>query len=252
MRIKLVCLNIWIGGKLLDAAMDFLKQEKPDILAMQEVYGGKNPGLEARLRTFEFIKQELGYPHAFFSPATLDILKEGNIEQGNAIFSKFPISRTSTIFFDVPLQERTNIEGPGDFTFNPRNLQCAVIEAGSTELNVFNTQGIWGFDGKDNERRLKMSDIIIENIKGKKNVILAGDFNFNPDTEAILNIEKHLANIFKDELETTFNMKQKTDPDFATAVVDFVFASKNLKVIDHDCPQADVSDHLPLICVFDV
>ena len=58
--------------------------------------------------------------------------------------------------------------------------------------------------------------------------------------------------MFKDELKTTFNMKRKTDPGYAAAVVDMIFISKNIEVISHDCPQVDISDHLPLVCKFNI
>ena len=107
--------------------------------------------------------------------------------------------------------------------------------------------GIWGHDGEDNPRRLEMSQTILEAIGDKPNVILSGDFNVREGTRTIRNIEKSLLNVFAGELTTTFNMKQKTDPKFARAVIDFIFVDLNFRVLDHRAPQVDVSDHMPLI-----
>jgi endonuclease/exonuclease/phosphatase family metal-dependent hydrolase len=252
MNIKFICLNLWLGGKLFDPMLDFLKEEKPDILALQEIYDGKDPRLEKRFRSLEVLRKELGLLYDFFSPTCIDVRAEGKIENGNAIFSRFPIVNSNTIFFDIPFGERTDFEGGGDYSFTPRNMQRAEIKLQNANLNVFNTQGIWGFDGEDNERRLKMSDTIISAIRGKKNILLCGDFNVRSHTKTILNIEKHLDNIFKDELRTTFNMKYKNKPSFASSVVDMIFTSKNLKVTDHYCPNVDISDHLPLVCIFEI
>lgn len=252
MHIKFICLNLWLGGKLFEPVLEFLKREKPDILALQEVYDGKDPKLERRFRSMEVLKEELSFSHEFFSPACVDVREEGKIVNGNAVFSRFPVVDSKTVFFDVPFGERTNFEGPGDFTQTPRNIQYAEIEIGDKKINVFNTQGIWGEDGEDNERRLKMSEVIVREIQDKENVILAGDFNVRPNTKTILNIEKHLNNVFKGELKTTFNMKRKTNPRYATAVVDMILASDNFKIVDHYCPEVDVSDHLPLVCVFEI
>ncbi|MFA5925841.1 MAG: endonuclease/exonuclease/phosphatase family protein [Parcubacteria group bacterium] len=252
MQVKFICLNLWLGGKIFDPILEFLEKESPDVLVLQEVYDGKDSGLEKRLRSFEFIRQQLNYNHSFFSPAVIDIHKEGKIEQGNAILSKLPIVKTKTVFYDIPIRERKIIEGPGDFSLTPRNLQHVEIEAGDRSINIFNTQGIWGKDGEDNERRLKMSEIIVREIEGKGNVILAGDFNTYPKTETVAMIEKKLKNIFKDKLATTFNMKRKNNPLFIPNVVDFVFASENIKVVDRYCPDVDISDHLPLVCVFEI
>ncbi|OGK08907.1 hypothetical protein A2767_06185 [Candidatus Roizmanbacteria bacterium RIFCSPHIGHO2_01_FULL_35_10] len=110
-----------------------------------------------------------------------------------------------------------------------------------------------------------MSRMIVNQIKDKENVILAGDTNVLPNTETINNLEKYLKNVFKDELTTTFNMKIKTPfvkeahyfseehlKGFAKAVVDMIFVSPNLKVVEHYQPKVDVSDHYPLAIVLEV
>lgn len=254
MRVKFICLNLWLGGKLFEPMLDFLKKENVDILALQEVYDGKNAKLEKRFRSMDILAKKFDMPHYFFSPACVDVRKEGKITNGNAVFSRFPIIESKTTFFDIPFGERTNYEDfseKRDFTQTPRNIQTATLKINSQEINVFNTQGIWGKDGNDSERRLKMSETIIREIEKKENVILAGDFNVWPETETIKMIENDLTNIFKGKISTTFNLKRK-DPEFIPMIVDYIFASKNLKIIDSYCPQVDISDHFPLVCVFDI
>ena len=119
-------------------------------------------------------------------------------------------------------------------------------------LNIYNTQGIWGFHGNDNQRRLNMALTIVNKIKDQENVILAGDFNVYLNTKTIKNIELYLKNIFKNELKTTFNMARKENSSFATAVVDMIFVSNNIKIVGHYCPNVDISDHLPLVCTLEV
>jgi endonuclease/exonuclease/phosphatase family metal-dependent hydrolase len=54
-------------------------------------------------------------------------------------------------------------------------------------------------------------------------------------------------------LTTTFNLKRKgSSGGWAKATVDKMFVSKNIKISEHYCPKADVSDHLPLVCVVDL
>ncbi|QQG44097.1 MAG: endonuclease/exonuclease/phosphatase family protein [Candidatus Roizmanbacteria bacterium] len=251
MKFKFITLNLWEGGLLLDNALEFLKKENANIVNLQETFNEKDETLEKRYRSGAIIKKELHYLCDFFSPTFLDIRIPEKLNQGNLVLSRHPIIKTDTIFYDVPYGNLT--VNNNDYSFNPRNLQHVNIRTGDTELNVFNTQGIWGFDGNDNERRIEMSRIIVKEIKGKQNVILAGDFNVHPDTITIGNIEKYLKNVFCNELKTTFNMKRKAKSGgFANSVVDMVFISKNIKVFDHYCPDVDVSDHLPLICSFEV
>lgn len=251
MKIKFVTLNIWKGGMLFDKILAFINKEAPDIIAMQEVRNGKDSRLEKQFRTFGVFKEKLGYPYSVFSPAFLNILSVGKIEEGNAIFSRFPIVHNKVIFFDRQYGE-FNSEDSKHFELIPGILQHAVIKFQSLKLNIFNVHGIWGVDGKDNEGRLKMSRIIADEVKDKENVILAGDFNVKPNTKTIQNIEKYLINVFKDELQTTFNMKYKENRGYATSVVDMVFLSKNIKVLNHFCPKKDISDHLPLVCTLEL
>ena len=252
-RVKFVCLNLWIGGKLFDDILDFLKKESPDILVVQEAYNSKDKNWENRLRSIEIFKKECNFPYNFFSPACIAVLEDKEVEAGNAIFSRFPIVKSDTIFFDVPFKKIFNYETiNSDYSLTPRNLQHAVIKINNTNLNVFNTQGIWDKNREDTERRLKMANTIVDNIKGKENVILAGDFNVKPNTKSISVIEGHLNNIFKGNLKTTWNMRQKNDPVKETAVIDMVFVSKDIKIVDKYCPNVDISDHLPLVCIFEI
>jgi endonuclease/exonuclease/phosphatase family metal-dependent hydrolase len=250
MQVKFVTLNIF-KGNLIDEAVDFIKSENPDILALQEVFNGKDPSLTRNLRLYQTLKEELGYQHSVFSPECFYNLHEGKIEHGNAIYSKFLIKEEHAIFYDVPFSE-SYIDNQENYAFHPRNLQHSVIEAEGARLNVFNTHGIWGLKGRDNKRRLKMSKIIVDSIQNKENVILAGDFNLQPDTQTIKNIEKYLTNVFKNELVTTFNMKRKDNPDYGKVVVDMIFVSRNIKVVEHYCPKVNVSDHLPLVSVLEI
>lgn len=251
MSLTVVCLNLWSGGKLLDNILAFLRREKPDILITQETYSGRDPALPQRYRSTEVLARALDFPHVSFAPAFRKISSERALEMGNAIFSKFPILEERTMFYDIPHQDM-NLEGVSDFSRVPRNLQHAVVDCDGTTLNVFNTQGIWGFDGDDNERRLAMSDVIVREIAGKPRVILAGDFNVKEGTQAIRNIEAHLLNVFGRELRNSFNLRHKEHPGYATAVVDMVFVSRDIRVLEHAVPEDDVSDHLPLVCKVEV
>jgi len=253
MKIKFICLNLWLGGKLFEPILEFIRKENPDILAVQEAYDAKGENLEERFRSVDVIKENCGFEYQFFSATCDAVLPEGKIPAGNAIFSRLPIVKTDTIFYHSSFKEVDSYEAPGgDYSQTPRNVQHAVIKADDTELNIFNTQGVWGKDSEDNEDRLKMSRAIVGAVKDKPNAILCGDFNVFPNTETIRNIEKHMKNLFKDELKTTFNVKQKPNPIFANFVVDMLFASNDLKVVDHYALNVDVSDHLPLVGVFEV
>lgn len=248
MHFKLLTLNIW-QGNLLNEAIAFLKEEKPDILLLQEVYEDPDKSLPEQFRTYSIVKERLAFLHAAFAPTAKHVRAEGTIEQGNAIFSRFPILKTDVTFYGLPYRDDYR-DIPQNYEDHPRNLQHAAIDCGGTKLNIFNTHGIWGTHGKDTEARLKMCDVIVREVRGKSNVILAGDFNFFRHTQGIGRIEQELVNVFGDELNTSFNVKRKTTGNYAKSVVDMLFASKDLKILKHYCPAVDVSDHLPLAGIF--
>ncbi len=249
MSFKFICLNLWEGGRLFDEIVSWLREERADIIALQEVYKSSDQRLERRYRSLAELRRALGLSHYCFGPAFMDY-RERVTEVGNGVLSKFPIKAGRTVFYDVPYD--SHFMDKEDFTQAPRNLQHARVEVGGNVINVFNTQGIWGLDGDDNERRLNMARTIVKEIGDKENVVLAGDFNVREDTETVATIESRLLNIFRGELKSSFNMRWKKNPNFATAVVDMIFVSGDLKVVQHYVPEVNVSDHRPLVAVLEV
>jgi endonuclease/exonuclease/phosphatase family metal-dependent hydrolase len=247
MELKIVCLNLWEGGNLIDAILDYLAKENADVLMLQEVYSATDSSLPRNYRSIQVLQEKLNYPFYDFAPAMLDIMPEAKVLGGNAVFSKFPLIAHEPVFFNEPLGERHPKE-TSEFPTTPRNLQHVTITLPDNELNVFNFQGVWDLDGDNySPQRKQMSDVIINAIKDTPNVVLGGDTNAKPTNKAMTDIEDHLHSVFGNELTTSFNMKHKINPGYATAVVDMLFVSQNIIVQDHYCPDVDVSDHLPLV-----
>jgi endonuclease/exonuclease/phosphatase family metal-dependent hydrolase len=248
MNIKVISLNLW-HGNLFSTALKFLEDANADILMLQEVYNGTDPNLRDGLRAFTVLQQKLGYKYADFAPALIMNREEGRILQGNAVLSKFPLKSHEPVFYREPFGERN--DSPDDAPIMPRNLQHVEATTPVGVVNVFNTQGVWDLVGENySERRKEMSQKMIAATKGKTNVILAGDTNAKQDNQAMLNVEKHLTNVFahKERL-TSFNLRRKDlkkFPGYATAIVDLMYVSADVKIIAHDSPDADISDHLPL------
>jgi endonuclease/exonuclease/phosphatase family metal-dependent hydrolase len=248
MTIKIVCLNVWIGGVLFEPLVAYLQKENADIYLLQEVFNGEGPDLSPQYRTFIELQKRLNLPEAHFAPCFIEDLDGKQVVQGNAVLSKFPLEEVSVSHYDTPFGKRNNTRGA--FHLSPRNLQHVKAKLNNQELHILNTQGIWGEDGLDSPRRLKMVEHIIEEIDNNTPLVLAGDFNMRPETQAISMIENKLHNVFKNELETSFNLKRKDlekYPGFASAVVDMFFVTSDIKIIKRNCPQVDVSDHCPLM-----
>ena len=248
-------MNIWGIGHLFDSALDFLNQQKPDIINFQEVWDGKKDNLPSGFRGLELLREKLDLPHFFFTPNVTDNRQEGRFLIGNAIFSRWPIVQSETTFLeDKHPFNNDYLDRRENYPYVPKSLQRATIKTEDKVLNVFNFHGIWGKDGQDTDRRLEASRKIVEQIKERENVILSGDFNVNEGTKSISMIGDYLNNVFKDDQrKNSFNLRIKGfDSGYAKAVVDFVFVSRNIQVLTHQMPDLDVSDHLPLICELEV
>ncbi len=253
MKLKILSLNLWNGGRLMDRIVNFLSAEQPDLIFLQEVYAGRDQSFAPRFRSVSILTSLFSKYDYDFMPAYCDVRQqEGEIEDGQLLLSKWPLIFRDEVFFDVPYA-KLDQDGTTDFSQWPAGLQHCRIQIEGQEVDLLNVHGPVNYNGSwDSPRRLKMSQDIVARIQGRSKVILAGDFNVRPDTQTIRQIENHLTNVFKDELKTTFNMKQKTNPGYADSVVDMVFVSPSIKIVDHYQPQVDVSDHLPLTVELDV
>lgn len=252
MTIKIVTLNIWLGGLLMEDVIAFIEAENPDILLLQEVLNGEDPALELQHRTMQVLQAKLGFPYENFAPEYLEIDETGGKAQvGNAVLSKLPITSSHIKEFIPYTEEYHNVDG--NYQNCPYNLQHVVLDTAVGEVNVFNIHGVWDLDGDSfSPLRQKMSNIVLDAIEGKPNVILAGDTNAKPTNQAMLAVSEKLHSVFGQELKTTFNMRRKDNPGYATAAVDMMFVSPAIKVITHNCPDIDISDHLPLTATLEI
>lgn len=257
MKLKFIHLNIFMGGLFWDNLVSFLKSEQPDILAMQEVYECADPNAQPRFNTLANLQKVLALPYKAYAP-TMRRMSEGKIFLspaplwGTAFLSKFPLTQVSTHYLDVPYNDHWIDDGQYE-TSVPRAMQYATADVGEAALHLFNVHGIWSTHGKDTERRLAMSKMIVEKIQDKHPAILCGDFNVNEGTESMNLIGHTMTDLFRGERVTSFNMKRKpADSGYKDAIVDFVFTSPDVRTLSHKQPNVDASDHLPLVCEFEL
>jgi len=254
-RIKFVSLNLWIGGVLFEGIVDFLKEQDADIVVLQEVQQSEDTTLPVQYRSLSALRAELGYPYNDFAQILTDEFPWGNIPSGNAVLSKYPITSSRVVYFDNEERAATPRMpfDPESWPVTPRALQHVTIEAQDKVMNILNLQGVWDLDGDHvSPQREKMRDVILQTAAGKSHVIIAGDTNAKVSNPVMQDIEKEYINVFGDTLKTTFNMRRKDNPGYATAVVDLIYTSHDIKTVKADCPDVDISDHLPLVAEFEI
>lgn len=251
MRIKLINLNVWFGGRLWDNIVEYLQAEQPDILMLQEAYANAQGG-EPRMNTVASIQKHLDLPHTEFE--TQFILQQNNetASWGNAILGRFPLSNKRVCWLQGQGSILVNGEDLKQRSAAPRNLLHCQMSLQDKVYNLMTLQGIWAPDEKVIPGQREMARLIVDYIQRQENIILTGDFNVNEETEPIKLIDQQLTNIFHGERTSSFNMKQKTKPGYATGIVDFIFTSTDIKVIDHYTAPHDVSDHQSQVVVLDL
>jgi endonuclease/exonuclease/phosphatase family metal-dependent hydrolase len=253
LKIKLINLNTWFGGKnLWDNIVQYLQTEQPDILMLQEAYLGKNPSVPPHLRTVSALQELLSYPFAEYEAQHMIRGKDNETPMGNAILSKFPLTHKNTIWLYGDKATLVEADKPELIPTFPRNILHCQATINGNEYNLMTMQGVWADSGVETTSQKQAGRKIFEYIQNKNNIILAGDFNVNENCGSINLIEQSLVNLFKGQRTSSFNMKHKAKPGYAQAIVDFVFTSPNIKISEFYTADADVSDHQSQIVVFDL
>ncbi|GLR15651.1 endonuclease/exonuclease/phosphatase family protein [Portibacter lacus] len=236
-------LDQWDNRK--EAIGNFLEEEKPDFVGMQEV-------LEDQL--FFLNKYLVYYTH-------IGVGRDDGIKKGEfcPIFYdavKWQILENETIWLS---------ETPGNAS---RGWDAACnrvvtyglfvnIESGDT-LSVFNTH----FDHKGEtarEESVSLLQSFVETKSKNRDYIVLGDFNLTPVTT----LYRSLTNVFKDTREVANHRYEEhsgTFNDFElegefSRRIDYIFTKPSMDVLLYDCPDLRIdgrhlSDHFPIVVIF--
>ena len=230
MRIKLMtfntqhCLNFITKEIDYDIMANAIKKCNADIIALNEMRD-EGPDAEYSAQT-KILAEKSGYKYYKFGPA---IFMGGKNPYGNGILSKYPI--TSVEVVSIPEPEVHKYDG----YYEDRCLLKAVIDVDGNELTVYVTH----FGLNPDEAENSLNEILQKPIPEK--LVLMGDFNFTPDSDIIKPLKEHFfdtASLF-DEEKLTF------PSDVPDRKIDYIFTSKNIKVLSADVPVIIASDHRP-------
>lgn len=219
------------GQSTLKEIADFISEEQPDFVALQEV-----DSVTHRLAKFnggryfslaDSLAERTGM-HASFGEA---IEFDGG-GYGIAMLSRKPIKA-----------KKVQLPNPKDG--EPRVLLTTKLSTDTGQKLIFTVTHL---DHQYKENRLQQVDVVNELLLQKDNlpIILAGDFNFEPDSEAYQIMQKYW-------IDTA--LERDTDPDSTYPTNDpsrridyiFVSTSQSWEVISHRTPNLPYSDHLPVV-----
>lgn len=226
--------NAWSEGNRKEKVLQLIKEEAPMILSIQE-------GLHHQL---EYLDQHIDYQRV--GVGRDDGKQKG--EYAAIYFDKEIKILKSGHFWLSQTPEKPSLGW--DATCCHRIATWAKVRYQKRTFYVFNTH----FDHEGVQARKESSLLIIQKIKEiakNKPVILMGDFNSLPQSEAITTIKKTLTDTYAHYPEAP----STTYTGFATENIpvmhiDYIFTndlkSDNYKIIDKKINGKYISDHYPV------
>lgn len=250
MILKVVQLNLF-KGKFLDAALDFLKSQNPDLICLQEVTAGRvNFHEKTDADLFAILKARLGLFGIFLSD--VKISDEQGARFGNAVFSKRPILESKVFplkdFRAMTLSEFSNNTN-NVWADLPRHMLDATIDFESRKIHAISVHGRRIAPPADDEENLRQAKLVAEYLRslGNQMYIMGGDFNMPPDSEVIKIISSVARNLMVGRpITQTLNPRVHELGDNGY-LVDYIFTSSHFSTKSLEVPQVDVSDHLPVV-----
>lgn len=191
-----------------------IEKNKPDVLFLQEVM--RFDRYVENIDEFEWLQKRLGYPAGLFASGNADPVPPGTAEWGVAIF----------------LQTGRIVSSEKYRLGKGRVLLRVNASIGATRVAFYCTHLGSGEISRQAER---VGQVLKDHALAGDPIILAGDFNAKPASEALRPISARLRNVFIGATE------QPIDSFFVSADIQIVSAQ-----IVHDPTEA--SDHDPVIC----
>lgn len=248
MQIKLLQWNILYKEKI-ENITKLLKKIDADIICLQEL------GIDCRFNptisdTPEYVSSQLGFNYYFERAHTKEDITDMKAI-GNGIFTRFNINKKSHFYVQEPKPIQRSFQDEG------RVYVEVELNINNTPLTIATTHLSYVHRFQINEQKKLEIDKFVDIVKDKKEKYLVmGDLNSTPDSYAILELSKQLMHCGPDFKEPTWTTKafdyQGFYEDKLRWRLDYVFATKDIKIVSSKIIKTDFSDHLPILITFEV
>lgn len=216
------CLN-YLEQKIdFDVMANAIKTVGADVVGLNEMRNeGPHPDYTNQVKT---LADRVGFEHYYFAQA---ITFDGN-PYGNGIISRYPIDEVKVVSIPDP-----KVKGYDGY-YETRCVLVAKIKDYTLLVSHF------GLNPDEEENAVKT---VLSEVESEK-CILMGDFNMKPDNAILAPIYERMT-----DTATAFeNADAKTFPsDKPVEKIDYIFVSRDVKVLSAYVPEIIASDHRPLV-----
>jgi endonuclease/exonuclease/phosphatase family metal-dependent hydrolase len=211
------------GGRLgVEAMARVIEEQRPDIVALQEVSRGWV--INGSVDMLTWLSQRLDMPYVY--GPTADLL------WGNAILSRYPILESEAV--DLP---------PATLLLRRGFIRARIDLGNGQHLDVINTH--FHHVGGAGDIRLGQAQSILDFWRGQEKTVIMGDLNAVPgDSEIELLRQARLADALDLAAVTPGFTYPAADPSLR---IDFIWVSPDLSVADVTIPSSTASDHLSIV-----
>ncbi len=235
MKIKAATYNILHCEDYLKEKIDFeafaevVRKLDADVIGLNEVHGkGKLPEYEEQA---EILGKLTGYNYFFAKATEID----GPNPFGNAVLTRLPVKEFSVIPIPDPVEKKYD---------NLYETRCILKMITDTDPQFTILITHFGLNPDEIENAV---NVVIENITDE-NCIFMGDLNSESDNPLMAEIQSRMNDsaVIKEIPDCTFIA------DNPYKRIDYIFTSKNIKVLSYSVPEIVLSDHRPVITELEV
>ncbi|MCX7744781.1 MAG: endonuclease/exonuclease/phosphatase family protein [Flavobacteriales bacterium] len=252
-NVQLFKLYNWTHNKQLrDEMIEFISNENPDILCLQEYFQASGDYFE----TTKILKNKLDAKNIHFSKGVSNNVGH---EFGIATFSRFPIINTGSIFFNEE-KNKTNLAQYTDILWNNDTIRIYNIHLASNHLNTQEVDEIMEANNKSWIITRKWISKLRNGYKHRQNqiikvrkhmdqsphpVLVCGDMNDVPVSYTYKIISNGLTDAFVNSgngLGATYNGR------LPYLRIDYIFHDNSIRSTSFDVIYKPFTDHFPIRC----
>ncbi len=233
--------NIWYKEDIRNIGK-FLESHKADIICLQEL--SLNHPLQTIKDTPAYIAEQLGYNY-YHKELPIESTEGEPITLANGIFSRFPITSKRFTWINQPEQSG----GPED---EYRAYVEVLIDVEGKEARAGTTHMSYTHRFESTANKQRETDVLVAELKKSATpLIFTGDLNALPGSYTIESVESILKHAGPSMDQKSWATKPFSyngfEEDKLNWRLDYVFASKDLKIESSKILQTEYSDHLPIL-----